>query len=125
MPGQHQIHPGRLLSLVIMRLMVHDNTEFIRIQSRRQFFHGCPRPSQLLLHAVLSSDQIETIVQQYDFILQYNHIVLLQLCDQIIPAVTPVCLIVISLVMISERIIHTICSLQRAQGLTGGDHIFF
>ena len=121
MPGQHQIHPRRLLGLVVMGLVVQDNTEFIRIQPCRQLFHSRPGPPHLILRAILPSDQIETIIQQHSLILQHNHIVFLKLRNQIPAAVTTVC--VISLVMVPEDIIDAICGLKCAQCPAGGNHV--
>ena len=108
MSGQYQIHFGCRLIVIIVRLVIQYNAVFRSIQILRQFLHTCPRTSLLLFGAVLTPDQIKTVIDQFHIILQHMNSIFFQFFYQIVSVISAVFRIIISLVMISEHKIYPI-----------------
>ena len=84
MSGQYQVYFGCRLIVIIVRLVVQYNAVFRGVQILRQFLHTCPRTSLLLFRAVLTPDQVKTVIDQFHIVLQHMHSIFFQFFYQVV-----------------------------------------
>ena len=123
-PAQHQIRAGRSLFVVTAGLVVQDDLVQIRIQAFHQFSRGQARTAPCLLRLILTSDDIEAVIDQNRLVLQDSYMVFLKILQKVAAVPAPGLFIEITSVVVAVAEEDAVCRLEISKRFAASDQVF-
>ena len=124
MAGKDQVDFRRRLVLIVVRLMVEDDGEFVRIKVFGQFLHCQPAAAAFRFRPVLPADEAKAAGNRFTFVFKDFDVVFFQFVDQFSAAETAVSRSVIAFVVVAESEVNAVGRFKGSQCTGGGDHFF-